>query len=223
MPVQLNCHNAGYIERLHQEFLRDPSRVAAPWQAYFRENDGDAAGLAAALPAPRKYSIFNPPSDGVDGRLDAGRLQDRVSQLIRAYRVRGHLAAHLDPLGMRRGIRPSSSTWIITGFPTPISTARFPPTTDRRARRRSRCGRSSSGCATPTAARSACSSCTSTTWRCATGCSERMESTREPPAALARRAAAHPHAADRRRDLRGVRAEEVRRAPRASRWKAPRA
>jgi 2-oxoglutarate dehydrogenase E1 component len=36
----------------------------------------------------------------MDARLDAGRLQDRVSQLIRAYRVRGHLAAHLDPLGM---------------------------------------------------------------------------------------------------------------------------
>ncbi|MFO0870849.1 MAG: 2-oxoglutarate dehydrogenase E1 component [Pirellulales bacterium] len=34
--------------------------------------------------------------------LDAARLQDRVDQLIRAYRVRGHLVARIDPLGKPR-------------------------------------------------------------------------------------------------------------------------
>ena len=97
MPPQLGCHNAGYVELLHQDFLRDPSRVAEPWQAYFRANDGDAGGASAPpRPAPMRSSIFNPPAIGQ--HPDAGQVQERVSQLIRAYRVRGHLAARLDPL-----------------------------------------------------------------------------------------------------------------------------
>jgi 2-oxoglutarate dehydrogenase E1 component len=34
--------------------------------------------------------------------MNASRLQDRADQLIRAYRVRGHLAANIDPLGFER-------------------------------------------------------------------------------------------------------------------------
>jgi 2-oxoglutarate dehydrogenase E1 component len=37
-------------------------------------------------------------------RFEAKALQDRVTQLIRAYRVRGHMAAKLDPLGIPRPV-----------------------------------------------------------------------------------------------------------------------
>jgi 2-oxoglutarate dehydrogenase E1 component len=102
LPVQFGCHNADYVERVLQEFLNDPTSVGAPWQAYFHENDGKAGSKWATLQRlPRRHSVFNPPCAEVNGQqLDAGRLQDRVSQLIRAYRVRGHLAARLDPLGV---------------------------------------------------------------------------------------------------------------------------
>src|SRR5690606_3477675 len=56
----------------------------------------------------RPASVFNPPSAGQrDGaanvrELEMALLQDRVDQLIRAYRVRGHMVANIDPLGIPR-------------------------------------------------------------------------------------------------------------------------
>ena len=38
--------------------------------------------------------------------LNVAVLQDRVDQLIRAYRVRGHMIANLDPLGLPRSVPP---------------------------------------------------------------------------------------------------------------------
>lgn len=37
---------------------------------------------------------------------DAGSRQERVDKLVRAYRERGHVAADLDPLGIKRGVHP---------------------------------------------------------------------------------------------------------------------
>jgi 2-oxoglutarate dehydrogenase E1 component len=52
---------------------------------------------------PRTRGLEAPAATPMDAaRLDAARLQDRVDQLIRAYRVRGHLAAKIDPLGFVR-------------------------------------------------------------------------------------------------------------------------
>ncbi len=34
------------------------------------------------------------------------RMQDRIDQLVREYRVRGHLIAQLDPLGLARPTHP---------------------------------------------------------------------------------------------------------------------
>ena len=58
--------------------------------------------------------MFNPPGgNGVNGHPSAGVreleiavLQDRVDQLLRAYRVRGHMVAKFDPLGMGRPRQP---------------------------------------------------------------------------------------------------------------------
>ena len=55
-------------------------------------------------PSFRRTSLFNPPVPGRNGALTpealhAVALQERVDQLIRNYRVRGHIIAHVDPLG----------------------------------------------------------------------------------------------------------------------------
>ena len=44
-----------------------------------------------------------------DQALWMSRMQDRVNQLVREYRVRGHLKAKLDPLGIDRGETPELS------------------------------------------------------------------------------------------------------------------
>ena len=53
------------------------------------------AGEAMPLPLP-------PAADGTAGEERVAFLQDRVDQLVRAFRVRGHLMAEIDPLGRPR-------------------------------------------------------------------------------------------------------------------------
>ena len=91
--------NLAFVEELYASYLRDPSSVSADWQEYFAAiRNGDSAGHAALEPTFARTSIFNPPSG--DATSDAfprtaveeesRHLQDRVDQLIRAYRICGH-------------------------------------------------------------------------------------------------------------------------------------
>ena len=81
--------------------------------------------------------------------------------LIRAYRMRGHFHANLDPLGLEpRAGRGRARSRDPTASPKPTSTAGSSSTTCSASSSR-RCARSSRSCGAPTARRSASSSCTS--------------------------------------------------------------
>ena len=107
-----NPSNLAFVEDLYQEYLRDATSVPAHWRRHFKSLG------AAERPSPRwrrepsfrPSSIFNP-GNGIAraSSLPAGALellQDRVDQLIRNYRVRGHMIAAIDPLGMPRPQQP---------------------------------------------------------------------------------------------------------------------
>ncbi len=70
---------------------------------------GPAAAALLERGGPRSFRPTRPalgrvePEDGVS---DDVRRQDRVDQLVRAFRVRGHLIAKLDPLGLPRPAQP---------------------------------------------------------------------------------------------------------------------
>src|SRR5262245_53365650 len=101
--------NLGFVEQLYDSYLRDPMSVSADWRRYFKSlgpTNGNGKSLRFG-PSFRPASIFNPPggqaSAGASVReLEMAHLQDRVDQLVRAYRVRGHLVADIDPLRMPR-------------------------------------------------------------------------------------------------------------------------
>jgi 2-oxoglutarate dehydrogenase E1 component len=100
--------NLAFVEGLYADFLRDPNSVPEEWRKYFREMvDGEPAPVRLA-PEPNSRSIFNPSSttQSIDAdelwHEQAGHLQDRVDQLVRAYRVGGHRIAQVDPLGFPR-------------------------------------------------------------------------------------------------------------------------
>jgi 2-oxoglutarate dehydrogenase E1 component len=95
-PVTLpSSANLPFVEELYAAYQGDPCSVSEAWQEYFATL-GDGKHAANLGPRFRPRSIFNP----VAPRADAPDLllQHRVDRLIRAYRVRGHIQAKLDPL-----------------------------------------------------------------------------------------------------------------------------
>lgn len=78
----LQGDNAAYLSDLYREYTRSPEAVDQKWQRVFRDMGPIAQG----------------------GQVDERTTTDsiRALMLIRAYRVRGHLAANLDPLGIEK-------------------------------------------------------------------------------------------------------------------------
>src|SRR5262245_12254809 len=105
-----DSHNADYIEGLYQEFLEHPDALPDHWRSYFeqlrKESDGNGRAKVRGKSTKRAATAPTPPPASPDRQVDLARLQDRVDQLIRGYRVRGHLVAKLDPLGLPRPERP---------------------------------------------------------------------------------------------------------------------
>jgi 2-oxoglutarate dehydrogenase E1 component len=88
--------NLTYLESQYARFQGDPQTVSPDWRDYFGTDDwrqGNGASHAASphatLPEAREIS-----------------LNDKLHQMIRNFRVRGHLIAQLDPLGARRPCPP---------------------------------------------------------------------------------------------------------------------
>ena len=100
--------NAGFIAELYARFLEDPNAVDESWRRFFSEMGEDASVALAELHAPdwsRPASVVV--ADRAAGaQVSAEALRRaaidsiRALNLIRAYRVRGHLEADLDPLGL---------------------------------------------------------------------------------------------------------------------------
>ncbi|MBN2082767.1 2-oxoglutarate dehydrogenase E1 component [bacterium] len=97
----IDSANLAYIEQLYRQYLADRDSVPAAWAQYF----GQSAVNDAAGPGPsfRPASIFHArPIVSVATSDNSAILQDWLDQLVRAYRINGHLAAAIDPLELRR-------------------------------------------------------------------------------------------------------------------------
>ncbi len=91
--------NLAFVEQLYAEYRRNPAAVSAAWRRYFEDLGGDGEWRTGPSFPPR--SIFNPAGPPAPA-TEAPELQDRVQRLVRAYRVRGHIVARVDPLGLPR-------------------------------------------------------------------------------------------------------------------------
>ncbi|MEO1191615.1 MAG: 2-oxoglutarate dehydrogenase E1 component [Pseudomonadota bacterium] len=95
------------LAALYQQHLDSPGSVDATWQRVFDRLSPDATGLldqmlgrqtqAAAAVSPALTSTAAASGGDVQS---AARDSIRALMLIRSYRVRGHLQANLDPLGL---------------------------------------------------------------------------------------------------------------------------
>jgi 2-oxoglutarate dehydrogenase E1 component len=102
--------NAIYIEQLYATYLQQPNTIDPSWRQFFaslgddarqvlKELEGASWGVKPEAAAPvvttaRPTEVA--PEQMRQGIIDALRAQ----MLIRVYRVRGHLNANLDPLGL---------------------------------------------------------------------------------------------------------------------------
>src|SRR5262245_34805020 len=105
--------NLSFVEGIYADYVRDRDSVAPEWREYFDNvANGDGAVEAKLGPSFRPFSLFNPPGAhrGIEGELAHTRpsdvKQERVDQLIRAYRFRGHMIARINPLGFPRSYPP---------------------------------------------------------------------------------------------------------------------
>ncbi len=118
---QLSGANAVYVAELYEKFLSNPQAVAEDWRSYFGAfaDGADAArnvsgpswarertqiiGYQPAITERRKLRgrrTGDKAGAAADPRAQASLDAIHAHMLIRAYRVRGHLIATLDPLGL---------------------------------------------------------------------------------------------------------------------------
>jgi 2-oxoglutarate dehydrogenase E1 component len=93
------------------QYVADPNSVSEDWRLFFAAlSNGEIQ--SAARPATQSHTVGIEPHDEAEssecnghpevGDLDLKARQERVDQLIRNYRVRGHIMADLDPLDRPR-------------------------------------------------------------------------------------------------------------------------
>jgi len=104
----INPDNLLFAEQVYRAYREDPDSVDAEWREYFDTQKMSANGAAAyrSEPSFAPSSLFaggNGHGGAVGGTAASGGVdiykQEKVDQIIRAYRVRGHRIAKLDPLG----------------------------------------------------------------------------------------------------------------------------
>ena len=98
----MSALNRAYLDSLYQQFKDDPSSVASEWRQYF--SDYEKNGHAEPVGNP-SFPAQSAPSQSVSlnrESMNVADLQDRVDQLVRGFRVRGHLEAQIDPLAIPR-------------------------------------------------------------------------------------------------------------------------
>ena len=124
--------NAAFIEGLHERWAQDPNSVSPAWRAFFEQLRDSADSVKQAAHAGswgRAPQIAAPRPSALDGDWPAatvGKVAKAVQEkkpgateadiraaaqsiralmLIRTYRIRGHLQANLDPLGIEPPIQ----------------------------------------------------------------------------------------------------------------------
>jgi 2-oxoglutarate dehydrogenase E1 component len=106
----LSGGNAGFIEDLYEQYLKDPNALDPKWAEYFRRLQGGAVGEVAhsAVRERLKARLTSPPL-GPRQSIESGGAsakQGAVSRLIQVYANRGHLIANLDPLALQERAKP---------------------------------------------------------------------------------------------------------------------
>ncbi len=98
--------NADYVEQLYEAWLNDPASVPDDWQTYFNGlpdkgvRDVPHSLIIHRIESAQRERDRHGNGVGAPVSDDHARKQAGVLRLLTAYRSRGHLDAHLDPLDL---------------------------------------------------------------------------------------------------------------------------
>jgi len=99
----LSGHNLAFLEALYEAYQRDPSSVDPQWVPVLRDlgrtSERSAGDNATPATTPAAQAPATPQSTQ---EVEQFTLQSRVNKLIESYRLHGHMAATVDPLGRPR-------------------------------------------------------------------------------------------------------------------------
>ena len=114
----LQGNNSAFIEEFYHQYLEDPLSLPESWRLFFEGLKEDVSLISKNINgpswAPKKKeikltpSIINQNAKLNESNLDFKSLEQatkdsvRAIMLIRAYRIRGHLIANLDPLNLQQ-------------------------------------------------------------------------------------------------------------------------
>ncbi|CAK7893391.1 2-oxoglutarate dehydrogenase, mitochondrial [[Candida] anglica] len=104
----LQGNNANYIDEMYDAWKQDPQSVHISWNAYFKNIESSGVPASQAFQAPP--TIIPTPAGGAAGFIPGSSPTSedvvthlKVQLLVRAYQVRGHQKAKIDPLGISFG------------------------------------------------------------------------------------------------------------------------
>mgnify|MGYP001237918900 CR=1 FL=1 len=120
----LSGANAGFIADLYARYLDDPQAVDQSWRRFFADLADDPAAVRAETEGPAwgrpvahaNGAAASAPVETPEAARQAALDSIRALNLIRAYRVRGHLEADLDPLGLEQRRRQPELDYRDYGF-----------------------------------------------------------------------------------------------------------
>jgi 2-oxoglutarate dehydrogenase E1 component len=107
----LSGANASYVEALYEQYLHDADSVDEQWRTLFESLPSgsgleQAHGPIVAAVAARLQSAAGAPRAASSADGGTSEKQGAVSRLVQSFSNRGHLIAHIDPLGMMKRERP---------------------------------------------------------------------------------------------------------------------
>lgn len=106
----LSGGNLVYVEQLYDAYLADPNSVSEEWRSYFDQLPGVNGYTSKDIPhstireqflhLSKNKFLSQDLSTPASATSEHDKKQVKVTQLIAAYRIRGHQVANLDPLGL---------------------------------------------------------------------------------------------------------------------------
>lgn len=114
----LNGTSANYVEQMYESWKKDPNSVHASWASFFHNMELNAPPGEAWTPPP-KIEISGP---SISKRFSNEEIENiltdhyKLLNLVRAYQVRGHELADIDPLGILNRKKPNELELSTYGF-----------------------------------------------------------------------------------------------------------